>query len=198
MFEVGLGSDSPLVDVGAPEDEESAAVVPVTYGGEELSEEVGEHHPKTSLDVLESEILGLRAAVGNEAGCEVCDEREEGCKGGDDAVHVEVDVVGADGGREISRADAGLAAGVDGTHEASVEKAAAFDKLEISDWDTERGSFGLDELAEFFWGGGLPSGFWRFTANPSSVLDYLLVWKVVRGQEMNLGEALAYCFVLRL
>lgn len=81
------------------------------------------------------------------------DEGEEGVDGGDDGVHVEVGVVGADGEGVVFGAPAGVVGGVGGAHVGGAE----------------------DAVGEFLGGGGFPCGGGRFAADgPAVGLDLAL------------------------
>ena len=73
------------------------------------------------LDILQCEVLGLRSAVDFEAGCFSGDEIEERLDGGDESVHVHVDMITSNCIREVFGTLSSVIAGVLRSHESGME-----------------------------------------------------------------------------
>jgi len=69
---------------------------PLSNGRKQLRKHIGEDHSNTSLDVLQSGVLGICATMDGEPGLEVGDSSEQGRKSAHDRVDVHVDVIRTD------------------------------------------------------------------------------------------------------
>lgn len=110
-----------FIHVCASKDQERAAVATLADGGQKLGEEVGDHHPEAGLDILESQVLGLAAAVDFEARAEVRHEAEEVRQGRYDAIHVQVDMVGSNVSGKCFGSTACVLARIRCAHKAGME-----------------------------------------------------------------------------
>jgi hypothetical protein len=84
---------SRLIDVRTPQYQQSS--IPPSDPRQQLSKQVRQQHPQPRLDVLQRQVLRIRAPVRSEFGLLGRDEEEESSNGEDDGVHVQIDVISA-------------------------------------------------------------------------------------------------------
>lgn len=113
-----------FVHIGRAEHQQAAG--PAAHPQHQLGEQVGQHHARARLDVLQRQVLAGAAAVRPELGHHAAgDGGEDGQQAGDGAVDVRLQVVAADLGGQRGGQATRAGAGVLAAHVAGDEQALA-------------------------------------------------------------------------